>query len=218
MHEGPPTREAPRRVPWGGVRRVVVVVALAAASVALGGCTSDSPAVSTGGPSSTGSSSSIAAPSSTMPTSATCAFSTDDQAKPASATRAELSAVRAAGHGGVDQVVFEFSGAAPGYRVGYEAKPVREDGSGAEVALAGGFALAVRMDNASAYHLEGDASHPTYTGPKRISPSGTANVVELVNNGDFEGVLTWTLGVRDKAGFKVTVLSSPPRLVVDVCA
>jgi hypothetical protein len=194
-----------------------MVLALGASVVALGACKSDSPAVSTGGPSSTRSSS-TAAPSSSTPTSAACAFSPDDEAKPASATRAELGAVRAAGHGGVDQVVFEFSGAAPGYRVGYEAKPVREDGSGAEVALAGGFALAVRMDNASAYHLEGDASHPTYTGPKRISPSGTANVVELVNNGDFEGVLSWTLGVRDKAGFKVTLLSSPPRLVVDVCA
>jgi hypothetical protein len=43
-------------------------------------------------------------------------------------------------------------------------------------------------------------------------------LVEVVQAGDFEGVVTWVAGVSTDAGFKVSTLESPPRLVIDVKA
>jgi hypothetical protein len=142
----------------------------------------------------------------------------DQQTAPARQPRAELTAIRTGQADGFDRVVFEFSGTSPGYRVAYVDKPLHEDGSGNEVPLKGGHAIEVHMDNASGYHLEGDSSGPTYTGPNRITPTGTGQIVELARTGDFEGVLAWAIGVKDKVGFRVSRLDSPPRLLVEVCS
>jgi hypothetical protein len=136
---------------------------------------------------------------------------------PARATRAEHTKLEVAHHDGYDRMTFTFQGASPGYRVSYIERPVRQDGSGKEVAVKGDSVLAVRMDNASGFHLAGDSSASTYTGPDRLSPN-TPVVQELVRTGDFEGVLGWAAGVKGKPGFKVSRLDDPPRLVVDVCA
>ncbi len=58
---------------------------------------------------------------------------------------------------------------------------------------------------------------PTYAGPMRFEP-GTPMLAELAQAGDFEGTLTWVVGVSAKAGFRVTTLDGPPRLVVDIAA
>ena len=116
---------------------------------------------------------------------------------------------------GFDRVVFEFRGRAPGYRVGYVSRPVLEDGSGREVPVEGSAVLRVHMEHAS----DGDASgRPTYAGSHDLRPEGTTTAVELVRAGGFEGVLTWVMGVRQKAPFRVQALTAPPRLVVDVAA
>lgn len=44
----------------------------------------------------------------------------------------------------------------------------------------------------------------------------TIEVTELVNLGDFENVLVWAAGIRERTGFSVSVLDGPPRLVIDV--
>lgn len=125
-----------------------------------------------------------------------------------------LTAVRAAAHDGYDRVVFEFSNEVPGYDVRYVGRPVRQDGSGNEVEVEGEFVVGVRMENA----LDADLSKPsaprTYEGPNRFSPE-TPQVVELVRSGGFEGVLTWVVGLRDQADFRVATLQRPPRLVID---
>jgi len=131
--------------------------------------------------------------------------------------RAEHTKLEAAHHDGYDRITFTFQGTSPGYRVGYIERPVRQDGSGKEMSVKGTSVLAVHMDNASGYHLDGDNSAPTYTGPDRMTPA-TPVVQELVRTGDFEGVLTWVAGVKGKPGFKVTRLDDPARLVIDVCA
>lgn len=126
-----------------------------------------------------------------------------------------LTDVRVARHEGYDRVVFTFADALPGYDVRYVGRPVRQDGSGRAVPLAGGPVLRVRMENA----LDADLSKPsaplTYTGPQRITP-GTPEIAELARVGGFEGVLTWAVGVRDRVDFRVATLRSPPRLVLDV--
>lgn len=126
-----------------------------------------------------------------------------------------LTTVRAARQEGFDRVVFEFEGQAPGYDVRYVPRPVHEDGSGAPIEVRGGAVVQVRMEAASGSDLSSAVLRRTYTGPTRIDPK-TPEVVEIVRTGDFEAVLGWAIGVRDRVDFKVTTLTSPGRVVIDL--
>lgn len=125
-----------------------------------------------------------------------------------------LTHVRVARHEGYDRVVFEFAQALPGYDVRYVQRPVHQDGSGRIVDIAGAYAVVVRMANALDADLTKPSAPQTYTGPQRLSP-GTPEIAELARVGGYEGVLTWAVGLRDRVDFRVTTLSSPPRLIVD---
>jgi hypothetical protein len=109
----------------------------------------------------------------------------------------------------------EFRGGPPGYRVQYIERPVQEDASGKTIDVKGGAVLQVHMEHASAADLA-NGGVAVYTGPKRID--GTGPVLEAVDAGDFEGVLTWVLGVPSLLPFRVITLTNPPRLVVEVQA
>jgi hypothetical protein len=135
---------------------------------------------------------------------------------PAGTTRGLLKDVRVAAQGGFDRVVFEFEGALPGYRVATTEAPVHEDGSGDEVDVEGSALLEVRFDNASGVRFEGERVVEVYTGPDRVRSAGTQVVAEVVELGDFEGTVTWVIGLRTSTGVQVSTLTSPHRLVVDV--
>lgn len=127
-----------------------------------------------------------------------------------------LRAVRVAGRDGVDRIVFEFAEAVPEYRIAYTDLPVTSDPAGEEVPLDGTAALYVSLIGSSAYVEFGDLE-PAFDVPGRLS-GDTAQVTELVNLGDFENVLVWAAGVRERTGFTVSTLADPPRLVIDVAA
>lgn len=130
---------------------------------------------------------------------------------------AHLTALRAARQPGFDRVVFEFEGpTVPPARVEYVNRPIRQDGSGNEVTVAGAAVLTVRMFPASGVDLTGATLRQVYTGRDRIDPADTQVVEELVRTGDFEAVLTWAVGVKRQAPFLVTTLAGPSRLVVDI--
>ena len=187
----------------------------AALGLALGGCGDDEPpgrttvapatATTTAGPTTTTEAPAIGGPSS------------DPVVVPAiNPEVALLSDVRVARQPGFDRVVFEFRGEdTPGYDVRYVRRPVVQDGSGAEVIVAGEHVIAVRMENALDADLGKESAPPTYTGPTRITPRLPV-VTELVRTGGFEGVLTWVIGTGARQGFVVSTLQDPPRLVVDV--
>ena len=121
-------------------------------------------------------------------------------------------------HDGFDRVVFQFRGdGLPGYRVEYASPPFVEDGSGNPVSVAGSAFVVVRMEPASGFDLNTGEGVKVYTGPKRIdaSSAGATVIKELVRTGDFEAVLTWTIGLEAKVPFLVTTASSPARLIVD---
>jgi hypothetical protein len=124
-------------------------------------------------------------------------------------------AVRVARQPGFDRLVFEFEGTLPGYSVAYTKRPIMGT-SGKEISVEGGAVLQVKMEHASGVDLAGPTLRQTYTGPDRIRPSGTAAVVEAVRVEDFEAVLRWVVGIRSQTPFRVTPLTSPSRLVVDV--
>ena len=124
-----------------------------------------------------------------------------------------LVSIRTAHHPTYDRVVFEFSGKAPGYRVAYVPQ-VTTDGEGNPVALKGDHFLQVAFHGATLDRsMQGGTG--TYTGPKRITPL-LPSVQEIAFAGDFEGVLSWGIGVHGARGFRVVPLSSPTRIAIDV--
>src|SRR5262245_6094980 len=121
-----------------------------------------------------------------------------------------LVAVRSAHHPGFDRVTFEFRGPRPGHRIGYVSQLV-QDGSGKPVDLAGGAAINVVFELAQAHDSNG---HPSVS-PLRFKP-GLPSLKEVALIGDFEGVVTYGLGVDHKVPFKVLELSNPSRIAIDV--
>jgi hypothetical protein len=132
-------------------------------------------------------------------------------AAPAGAQSAPtLTDVRAGRHTGFDRIVFEFSGAVPEHRVRYVGQLV-QDGSGKPVSVAGAADLEVVFHGANAHEDDGT---PTIS-PRRFS-TGLPAVKEIAQIGDFEAVVTYGIGVDRKRPLKVSTLSNPSRLVIDV--
>ena len=124
---------------------------------------------------------------------------------------AVLRRVDTANCAGFERVVFQFDGVqTPGYRVEYIDKPVRQCASGQVITVAGDAWLEVRMIPAQAH----DAGGGTVANRNRML--NYPNLRQLVETCDFEGHETWVLGVGFPGGFRVTELTNPPRLVVDV--
>ncbi|NEE04474.1 AMIN-like domain-containing (lipo)protein [Phytoactinopolyspora halotolerans] len=125
-----------------------------------------------------------------------------------------LTAVDSGLHAGYDRVAFRFRGdEVPGYEVSYVDGPVEEPGSGRVVDVSGDATILVRMEHASGRERTGDAEQ-TYTGPDRLPGTGTSAITEIVRVGDFEGVLTWAIGVRGE--FPMRVQEFGDDLIVDV--
>jgi hypothetical protein len=171
---------------------------------------------------------------STQPTSTTTTTTTTDETTTASdpmegakttpvtaaAESTETALVRRVAlgrHEGFDRVVFEFENGLPGYRVEYVQPPLKEDGSGNVVPLDGEAFVVVRMEPASGFDLTTNEGELVYKGPRRIegSSAGTSVVRELARTGDFEAVLSWAVGLRERVPFRITTAQSPARLVVD---
>lgn len=112
---------------------------------------------------------------------------------------------------GFDRVVFEFIGALPGYRVEYITPPAIVCGSGLPVEVEGAAFLQVSMTPAAA-HDDGGVS--TFE-PQRLRP-GLPSILEVVSTCDFEGEMTWVIGLTEEADFAGANLAGPFRVVVNV--
>jgi hypothetical protein len=113
-----------------------------------------------------------------------------------------------------DRAVFTFAGdSLPGYRVAYTEPPVQQCGSGRAVPVRGARFLEVRFRRARAHT---DAGEPTIADRSRTP--GLSVLKGLVLTCDFEGTVTWVLGLPagDSASYRVRRRSSPARLTVEV--
>ena len=123
-----------------------------------------------------------------------------------------LRAVETSSDPGYDRVVFVFAGdSAPGYRVEYASAPVRRCGSGAPVSLAGTQQVVVRFEPASAHDERGNPA-PV----ERDRALGLPAVKEMQLVCDFEGQVEWVLGVAGASPYRVSELTGPTRVVVDM--
>jgi hypothetical protein len=122
-----------------------------------------------------------------------------------------LREVRSARNEGFDRVVFQFDGdQVPGYHLEYIDKPVIKCGSGDPTPIAGQGWLQVRMQPAQA-HADGQV---TVAERERMPKLPVLEELELTC--DFEGEVTWVLGVKHPNKYRVMELKEPTRLVVDV--
>lgn len=119
--------------------------------------------------------------------------------------------VRYAAHSDYDRVVFDFTDNAPGYVIMYVDPPILADGSGNEVEVEGAAFLQVRFSTAQAHD---DAGNSTVA-EMEIMP-GLDSIVEIQQTGDFEGYVTWVLGLPEELDFRVIDLEDPTRVAVDI--
>ncbi|MEO7910646.1 MAG: hypothetical protein ABIV47_13430 [Roseiflexaceae bacterium] len=127
-------------------------------------------------------------------------------------THATLVAIRAAHHAeatpSYDRVVFEFSGHMPLLRIEY-VKQLIEDGAGLPVPIAGRAILLVQFTPAQAHSDSGQATAPNHMAPK------LPLVKAIVSAGDFEGVVTYGIGLAKKADTRILTMDNSNRLAID---
>ncbi|MGH9008318.1 MAG: AMIN-like domain-containing (lipo)protein [Acidimicrobiia bacterium] len=205
------------RVPFVGRGLMVALVAAGG----LAGCGRDEPKTTTAA---TGSAATAPAePASTTASSAACTFSgaTDAAKGGGDAPTRLLTDVRVGAHGCYDRVTFELKpqkGEADGpvsWKAAYESAPITEDGSGRPVRMKGTAFLVVTM-SATGADLSQEAAPATYTGPTSIEAAEATRIQQVRRTGDFEGVLTWVIGLDKKRPFHVSTQDAPARVIVDV--
>jgi hypothetical protein len=123
-----------------------------------------------------------------------------------------LKAIRTARHGSYERLVLEFTAAYGTANVRY-VPVVRADPSDKIVPLRGSSFLEVVVQGAVA-HYRATPITP-YSGPSTVTP-GYPTLKQVSISGDFEAVLSLGVGLDRAAGFRVTRLGSPNRLVVDI--
>jgi hypothetical protein len=199
------------------VSRVLPAALLSATLVATAGCGSSSKSATPSGGASTPATTSATTTSTTTTDQLAGAGTTTVKADAAGSETALLERIALGRHEGYDRVVFQFKNDLPGYSVQYVQPPLKEDGSGNPVSIAGNAVVVVRMEPASGFDLDTGEGVLVYKGPRRIegSSAGTSVVKELARTGDFEAVLSWAIGLSDKVDFRVTTATSPDRLIVD---
>ena len=122
--------------------------------------------------------------------------------------------VRAARQEGFDRVVVELDGKAPGqpgWLVRYVEQPTA-DGSGDPVAVDGSSYLQVMVTGVG-YPMDTGIPEPS---ARRVRPTDTEMVREVVLNGVHEGQYAAFVGLDRTTAFRVTRMADPARLVIDL--
>jgi len=137
------------------------------------------------------------------------AFTTAPKTAPPRGDAAELYGVSAGCHSTFDRFVIRARFATPGYDARYVRRIVA-DPSGRPVSLLGAqrirlqFNLAAGHDNRGTNLLAGT-----------LTPR-CPNLLQVKKAGDFEGTVTFGLGLKHTTGFRAFRLTNPTRVVVDV--
>jgi hypothetical protein len=136
-------------------------------------------------------------------------FTTAPKTSVGSGGQAEVFAVAAACHPTFDRFVIRARFASPGYDVRYVSQVVA-DASGQPISLLGTKRIHVVLRHARGHTAAGANLLPSVNTPL------CSNLRQIKKAGDFEGVVSFGLGLRRKTGFRVFRLTGPTRIVIDV--
>jgi len=137
------------------------------------------------------------------------AFTTAPKTASPQGDAAELSNAATGCHATYDRFVVRARFATPGYDVRYVRRVVA-DPSGRLVPLLGPQHIRVRFNLAAGHDNRG-----TNLLASTLTP-GCPNLLQVKKAGDFEGVVSFGLGIKHMTGFRVFRLTNPTRVVIDV--
>jgi hypothetical protein len=121
---------------------------------------------------------------------------------------ANVVTARVAPQAGYDRFVLQFDSAVPTYTVKRQSSPVFPSGaSGQTLTLSGTAGALVRVHSATGAN--------TFTGSTDISHGEYPIIKEARQTEDFEGYVSWGLGLGKAACLRTFTLTDPARLVVD---
>jgi len=127
-------------------------------------------------------------------------------AVPAAPNTAVLTGIRTGKHPTFDRIVLDLSGPRPQVSSRFVTK-LTQDGSGQTVPLPGTAFDAVQVKPAQAHD---------YRGSRNFRTANLTNVTAVAITGDNEGVLSMGIGMRKRTWVKVSTLTGPTRVVIDV--
>ncbi|HET6868990.1 MAG TPA: hypothetical protein VFH80_23970 [Solirubrobacteraceae bacterium] len=136
-------------------------------------------------------------------------FSTAPKTASPRGDAAELYGSAAGCHATFDRFVINARFATPGYDVRYVPRIIA-DPSGRPVSLLGATRIRIRLSLAA-----GHDNHGTNLLASTLTPR-CPNLLQVKKAGDFEGVVTFGLGLSRTTGFRVFRLTNPTRVVIDV--
>jgi hypothetical protein len=126
-----------------------------------------------------------------------------------------LRQVRADSQNWFDRVVFEFDGLVPNYNIKYLASRFYEDEGGKHrIKIAGAAFLQVEL-----FVIPYDERQDEFAQRKGFYPKGNLKLPslrEIEDKGQFEGFYNFLLGISSRGVFRVSELSNPARLVIDL--
>ncbi len=125
----------------------------------------------------------------------------------------ELTAIRVAQYRAYDRAVFQFANRIPRYSVSY-VPTVLQDAKGTPVPLPGRSFLRMAFHPASETGTV-PAGPAQYSGPGVTSPY-FPTLLQVSAAGNFEGHLSFGLGLSSRAGYRVYTLTNPSRVVIDL--
>ena len=191
------------------MNRLTAFAVLAVALAGCGGKSSDEQAAST---------QPTSPPTATVTTSWCLVYGTSTSPQKSSSTETlYLTHVALKSEDCISTVSFEFEPEAQvlGYDVSYQPADTAkiEDGSGNPVEIAGNAFLVVKLTPAMTAKIDGDQVTKTYTGSNRLP--GTNPITEVVKTGDFEGVVTWVIGLDSKRPFTTNAFDAALVVKID---
>lgn len=136
-----------------------------------------------------------------------------DTADPSPDASVTVRDIRLGRQDGFDRVVFEVGGTGtPGWDVRY-VDAASSQGSGKPVDVAGDAILQVSLTGVGYPY---DTGVKEYSAPGPLSSAGTESVTEVAFDATFEGTTMAFVGTNSKVPFRVYLLQSPTRVVLEV--
>jgi hypothetical protein len=121
--------------------------------------------------------------------------------------------VRVGTHVGYDRIVFEYlEDGTPAFEMRTARPPYVQDASGLPMTVNGSPVMEVTLNGATKLADDGSL---TYTGPTEFAPE-FAQLVHLIERGDFEAVNSWYVGFDGGDCIRAAVLTDPSRIVIDL--
>jgi hypothetical protein len=124
--------------------------------------------------------------------------------------------IRTGAHDCYERIVIELAGEGtlPGYSVAYQTGRITRGQTGDQVVdLRGAADLQIVVQS-----WMGSMEDGTLWGEQSIVPTNVQHILELYLADNWEGHMVWGVGLDEERPFRVSTLTDPPRVVVDIAS